>query len=77
MADKIYTPTADDAQMFSRLHGGRGTAAAKRINSSRVKMCKWRKTAKLQVSGQVAVMEINGLLAKIIFDKNTNQRILR
>jgi len=28
---------------------------------------------RLQVSGQVAVMTINGLLAKIIFDKNPNR----
>ena len=28
---------------------------------------------KIQVSGQVAVMEINGLLAKIIFDKNPDR----
>ena len=28
---------------------------------------------KIQISGQVAVMEINGLIAKIIFDQNTNR----
>jgi hypothetical protein len=30
-------------------------------------------TGQVQVSGQVAVMEINGLLAKIIFDQNSNR----
>jgi hypothetical protein len=29
-------------------------------------------SGRVRVSGQVAVMEINGLLAKVIFDKNTN-----
>ena len=37
-------------------------------------MCKWTQTSgRVQVSGQVAVMEINGLLVKIIFDKNPNR----
>jgi hypothetical protein len=31
------------------------------------------RTGQIQVSGQVAVMEINGLLVKDIFDQNTNQ----
>jgi hypothetical protein len=30
-------------------------------------------TGQVQVSGQVAVMEINGLLAKVIFDQNSNR----
>jgi hypothetical protein len=29
-------------------------------------------SGRVQVSGQVSVMEINGLLAKVIFDRNTN-----
>ena len=45
----------------------------KTISSSRAKMSAKIQMAKLKISGQVAVMEINGLLAKIIFDRNTNR----
>jgi hypothetical protein len=69
--DKIYIPTdADSQQCFADY-----TADAQRRSQQHklqpgesIKMV----NGKAQISGQVAVMEINGLLAKVIFDKNSN-----
>ena len=48
-------------------------SGSKTINSSPAKTSARMSNGRLQVSGQVAVMEINGLLAKIIFDKNPDR----
>ena len=67
--DKIYTPTdADSQQCF----GDYSTDAQRRNEQHQLKPGENFKlvNGKAQVSGQVAVMEINGLLAKIVFDKN-------
>lgn len=68
--DKIYAPTDDDSKKcFSDYIGD----AARRKQTGKLKTGEDVHIApdgQVQVSGQVAVMEINGLLAKIIFDKN-------
>ena len=67
--DKIYTPTdADSQQCF----GDYSTDAQRRNEQHQLKPGENFKlvNGKAQVSGQVAVMEINGLLAKIVFEKN-------
>ena len=67
--DKIYTPTdADSKQCYDDY-----TADAQR--RSEQNKLKPRESfrmvdGKARVSGQVSVMQINGLLAKIVFDKN-------
>jgi len=71
---KIYTPTDEDSQKsFQDYVAG----AQKRLQNHQLKTGEDVKvdaaSGRVQVSGQAAVMEINALLAKIIFDKNTNQ----
>ena len=67
--DKIYTPTDTDSQKCFADY----TADAQR-RSQQQKLQRGESfkmvNGKAQISGQVAVMQINGLLAKIIFDKN-------
>ena len=73
MADKIYIPTADDS---AKCFQDYTEDVARRQQSHQLKPgedVKQDASGRVQISGQVAVMEINGLLAKIIFDKNTNQ----
>ena len=66
----LYIPTAEDSQRcFQDYIAG----ARKRFEDHQLKPgedFKEDPSGRVQVSGQVAVMEINGLLAKIIFDKN-------
>jgi hypothetical protein len=69
---KIYTPTDEDSKKCFQDY----TEDAQRRMQSRqlmpgenVKMV----DGKVQVSGQVAVMGINGLLARVVFDKNPNR----
>ena len=70
---KIYTPTAEDAQKcFSDYY----TDAQKRLQNHQLNPgedVKVDDNGKVQVSGQVAVMGINGLLAKVVFDKNPDR----
>jgi hypothetical protein len=73
--DKIYIPTAEDAAICFQEY----TAdVQRRSQNNQLKAGEDVKvnpaSGRVQVSGQVAVMEINGLLAKIIFDRNTNQQ---
>jgi hypothetical protein len=71
--DKIYIPTADDAAKCFQEYE---MDVVKRKTENKLKPgedVKQDASGRVQVSGQVAVMEINGLLAKIIFDKNSNQ----
>ena len=71
---EIYTPTPDDSQRCFQEYM---TDAQKRMQLNQLKMGEDVKIVKdpdgkdrVQVSGQVAVMNINGLLTKVIFDHN-------
>jgi hypothetical protein len=69
---KIYVPSSDDSQKCFQDYT---EDAQQRLKSNKLKPgedVKVDANGQVQVSGQVAVMEINGLLAKTIFDKNTN-----
>jgi hypothetical protein len=71
---KIYTPTSEDSQKCFMDYT---KDAQQRLQNHQLKTGEDVKVdpsnGRVQVSGQVAVMEINGLLAKIIFDQNTNR----
>jgi hypothetical protein len=71
---KIYTPTDEDSQKCFQDYT---EDVARRQQNHQLKPGENVKvdqpSGRVQISGQVAVMEINALLAKIIFDKNTNQ----
>ena len=71
--DKIYIPTAEDS---AKCFQDYTEDVQKRKQNNQLKPGENIQTdpasGRVQVSGQVAVMEINGLLAKIIFEKNTN-----
>jgi hypothetical protein len=70
--EKIYVPTVEDSQKCFQDYT---EDAQRRMQSHQlmpgedVKMV----DGKVQVSGQVAVMEINGLLARVVFDKNPDR----
>jgi hypothetical protein len=70
---KIYTPTDEDSQKSFQDY----TAdVARRQQSNQLKPGENARTdsnGRVQVSGQVAVMEINGLMVKTIFDKNPDR----
>lgn len=68
---KIYTPTDEDSQKSFQEYLA---DAQRRLKENKLKAGEDVKVVdgKVQVSGQVAVMEINARLAKIIFDKNPN-----
>ena len=70
---KIYIPTALDAEKVFRDYTEDVTQRQKKNQLKPGEEVQIRQNGSVQVSGQVAVMEINGLLAKIVFDKNTNQ----
>ena len=55
--------------MFSGLHAGRGPPLAARTSLKPGEDVNIE-NGRVQVSGQVAVMNINGLLCKVIFDQN-------
>jgi beta-lactamase regulating signal transducer with metallopeptidase domain len=69
---EIYVPTAGDAQKAFQDYT---QAAQLRSKEGRLKPGEDIKVTegRVQVSGYVAVMEINGLLVKTIFDKNPNR----
>jgi hypothetical protein len=69
---KIYIPTREDSQRCFQEYT---EDAQKRLQNNQLKPSKNVRTdsnGRIQVSGQIAVMEINGLMVKTIFDKNTN-----
>jgi hypothetical protein len=71
---RIYIPTsADQGKCFQDYVAN----AQVRLKENKLKPGEDVKvdsnSGRVQVSGQVAVMEINGLLVKVIFDQNTNQ----
>lgn len=71
--DQLYIPTAEDSQQCFQEY----TDDAKlRLQNHQLKPgehVKMDPSGRPQISGQVAVMEINGLIAKVIFDKNTSR----
>ena len=70
---KIYVPTTEDSAKCFEAYT---QDAQKRMEANQLKPgedLKRDANGKIQISGQVAVMEINGLIAKIIFDQNTNR----
>jgi len=71
--DKIYIPTAEDLEKCFQDYK---QDALERLKNGKLKPgedVRQDSNGQIQISGVVAVMEINGLLAKDIFDKNTNQ----
>ncbi len=67
--DKIHTPTAEDSQNCFQEYM---TGAMRRLEEHKLRPGEDVKkvNGNVNVSGQVAVMSINGLLAKLIFDRN-------
>lgn len=71
--DKLYIPTDEDSQKAFEDYT---KDVARRQAENKLKPGEdvhVDSSGRVQVSGQVAVMEINGLLVKDIFDRNTNQ----
>ena len=67
---EIYTPTPEDSQRCLQEYL---TDAERRLQLNQLKPMEDVRVApdgKVQVSGQVAVMSINGLLTRLIFDRN-------
>jgi outer membrane murein-binding lipoprotein Lpp len=70
---KIFVPTAEDSQ---RCFADYTKEVAQRAEKHQLKPGEdFRKdeNGRIQIAGQVAVMQINGLLVKTIFDKNPTQ----
>ena len=69
---KIYTPTAEDSQRCFQDYLG---DAMRRMQEHKLKPGEDVKmvNGKVNVTGQVAVMMINGLLTKVVFDKNPDR----
>jgi len=72
--DKIYIPTAADSEKCFRDYT---EDVARRQQKNQLKSGEDVQvdaaSGRVQISGQAAVMQINGLLAKIIFDRETNR----
>jgi hypothetical protein len=72
--DKLYIPTAED---FEKAFKDYTEDVTRRHQMNQLKPGEDVQVdptnGRVQVSGQVAVMEINGLLVKDIFDRNTNK----
>jgi len=66
---KIHTPTEEDSQQCFRDYMG---DAARRLQDHKLRPGEDVKMVdgKVQASGQVAVMAINGLITKVVFDRN-------
>lgn len=71
--DKIYIPTAKELQQCYKDYTDDALKRQQNHQLKRGENIKIGPDGNPQVSGAVAVMTINGLLAKIIFDKNANQ----
>ncbi len=71
---KIYTPTDEDMQICFQNYT---EDVKQRLQNHQLKPGEDvqinKATGMVQFSGQVAVMEINGLLAKTVFDQNSNR----
>ncbi len=73
--DRIYIPTSEDSQKCFEDYV---VDAKQRLQNHQLKPgedIKLDSKGLVQVSGQVAVMEINGLLVKTIFDKNPGREV--
>jgi hypothetical protein len=70
---KIYIPTATDAEKAFRDYTEDVTQRQKENQLKPGEDFQIGQNGSVLISGQVAVMEINGLLAKIVFDRNTNR----
>jgi hypothetical protein len=71
--NKIYVPTYEDSEKCFQAYK---EDAQNRLQNHQLKPgedVSQDSNGQLKISGQVAVMEINGLTAKVIFDKNTNR----
>jgi hypothetical protein len=71
--DRIYIPTVEDSRKAFQDYM---EDATRRMQNNQLKPgenVNKDASGKVQISGQVSVMEINGLLAKDIFDQNANQ----
>ncbi|MGB8370807.1 MAG: hypothetical protein ACLPYZ_12585 [Limisphaerales bacterium] len=71
--DKIHVPTTNDSQKCIQDYK---EDAQKRLQNHQLmpgEDVRIDSNGRIQVSGQIAVMEINGLLAKVIFDKNPDR----
>ena len=72
---KIYIPTDEDARVCFQSYM---EDARQRLQNNQLKPGEGIQTdgeGRITVSGQVAVMEINGLLARIIFEKNPDRDV--
>jgi len=69
---KIYIPTEEDSR---NCFGEYYADAKKRLEEGKLRPGEdvTMKDGKVNVGGQLAVMSINGLLAKVVFDGNTNR----
>ncbi|HWX18698.1 MAG TPA: M56 family metallopeptidase [Candidatus Binatia bacterium] len=69
---RIYTPTAEDSK---RCFDEYTTDAAQRLKDNKLKPGEDVKltNGRVEVQGQVAVMAVNALIAKIIFDRNPDR----
>ncbi|HXA45142.1 MAG TPA: hypothetical protein VNZ25_06525 [Candidatus Angelobacter sp.] len=70
---KIYTPTIEDSQKCFQDYTQDVAARQKKNQLKPGEDINVDANGKIQISGQVDVMEINGLLAKIVFDKNPDR----
>jgi hypothetical protein len=70
---KIYIPTDDDSQKCFQEYTEDVTRRQQNHHLKLGEDIHIDENGRIQVSGQVAVMEINGLLGKTIFDKNSNR----
>jgi hypothetical protein len=71
--EKIYIPSNEDSQQCFKDYS---EDAQKRLQNHQLKPgedVRRDSNGKVQVSGQIAVMEINGRLVKVIFDKNPDR----
>lgn len=71
--DKIYIPTPEDLQKCFSDYDADAKIRLKNHQLKKGENVHVDEKGGVEVSGLVAVMEINGLIAKVIFDKNTNQ----
>jgi hypothetical protein len=71
--DRIYVPTDQDSQNSFKDYTDDVQSRRKDNKLKPGENVKVSDDGRVQVSGQVAVMQINGLLAKIIFDKNPDR----
>lgn len=71
--DKIYIPTAEDSQKCFQDYMEDAQKRAKENKLKPGEDVSVDPNGRVRVSGQVAVMQINALLTKIIFDQNSNR----